>query len=43
MILNILKTLKILMSTFYLMLPPLILIFFSDYEGNKSVAEGGDK
>ena len=31
------------MITLYLMFPPLSLGFFSDYEGNKSVAEVGDK
>ena len=40
---KILKILNILMSTLYLMFPPLILETFSDYEGNESFAEGVDK
>ena len=41
MIWNILNILKILMSTIYLMFPPLMLEKFSGYEVNKYVAEGG--
>ena len=40
---KILKILKILISTLYLMFYLLILEKFSDYEGNESVAEGGEK
>ena len=41
---NILKILKILMSTLYLMPPPPDAgNVFSDYEYNKSFADGGDK
>ena len=41
---KILKILKILLSTLYLMVPhPNSGNFFSDYEVNEYVAEGGDK
>ena len=39
---NILKILNIFMSTLYLMLSPLLLAKKSNYEGNESVAEGGE-
>ena len=40
---KILKILNILMSTLYLMFPPRCWKFFSNYEGNEYVAEGGYK